>query len=324
MPPTKIIYVGTENGLNVFAFIGQQWRPAPPALVGKNVAGIAIAADNPATLYATVKGYGLYKTEDNGISWRQVLSANAHSLLMDTANPNRLWVGVEPAGIQRSLDGGETWQDLSEALLQLPTALDWSFPDPPYQARLRTLAQPFGQVGRLLAGIEVGGLICSGDGGESWILCAEAVDEEVHVVAVHPLDPHFWLVTTGDGVHRSEDGGQTWDDASAGMAYASAGPVVILPSGICLTAASGTPPGNWVENLTSDLYRSTDRARNWQQVDLGQTEHITALAAGASRPNRVYVGTQSGAIYSSHDQGQTWEQIAQLTAGVNTIVAMMQ
>lgn len=322
MPATTIVFVGTENGLIPLAYIGQQWRPAPSSLSGKNVVGIAQPADNPATLYAAVKGYGLYKTEDNGVSWRQILSANAHSLLLDATNSARLWVGLEPAGVQRSLDGGQTWQDLSATLLEIPTALDWTFPDPPYQARVRVLAQVPGQPNTLLAGIEIGGLIRSVDGGDHWTLSNEGLDEDVHALAVHPREPDFWLAATGNGPYISQDEGRTWHEASEEMSYMYTAPAVILHSGVYLTAATSTPPGNWVENVVSVLYRSADRTASWQAVDLGQPEYITALARDAAAPKNVYAGVHSGAIYLSKNQGQSWEKIAQLSGGVNTIVAV--
>jgi len=321
MPPTAVIYLGTDNGIISLTDTGQQWRPEPAGLQGKRVLGIANPAESPATLYAIVAGHGLFKSGDTGQSWRQILSANAHSLLPDVTKPNRLWVGVEPASIQRTLNGGETWQDLSSAFLALPTALDWSFPDPPYQARVQALAQMPGRPDTVLAGVEIGGLVRSTDGGDTWTVSDEGLDEEIHALAVHPDKGHFWLAATGDGIYRSQDGGQTWHPASAGLSHLYAISAIILPSGVCLATATGTPPGNWVENATSALYRSTDQAGHWQALDLGSSIYISALAASTAGKRNVYLGTQSGEVYLSRDQGEVWEEIAQLSTGVNTIMA---
>jgi photosystem II stability/assembly factor-like uncharacterized protein len=314
------MYVGTENGFNPLAHVGGRWRPSPPGLAGRPVVATAHPPDSPATIYAAVRGYGIYKTDDNGIRWKQILSTNAHSLLLDKTDSQRLWVGCEPAGVWRTYDGGQTWADLGETLQQLPSALDWRFPEPPYQPRLRALAQMPGRPETLLAGIEIGGLIRSDDGGTHW-QPADGLDEDIHALAVDPIRADFWLASTGDGIYRSLDGGQSWAAAATGMPQLYAGPVIILSSGKAVTAATGTPAGHWVENAASTLYRSTDGAITWQSLDLAQPEYVTALAVDPISIRSIYVGTQSGRIYLSRDEGQTWEVMAELAAGVNAIMA---
>jgi photosystem II stability/assembly factor-like uncharacterized protein len=262
-------------------------------------------------MYAAVRGYGLYKTEDNGLNWKQILSANAHALALDESDEQRLWVGVEPVGLWRSEDGGGTWLDLSDNLRRLPTALDWRFPSPPYQARLRALCQVPGQPQTLLAGIEIGGLIRSDDGGNQWQLSGDEIEEDVHALAVQPAGQNFWLASTGDGSYRSVYGGQSWEPASDGMVEFYTGSVVILRSGAAVITATGTPPGTWIENATSTLYYSADEAATWQRVELEQPEYITALAGDTLSPKNVYAGTQSGRLYLSRDEGRTWEVMAE-------------
>jgi photosystem II stability/assembly factor-like uncharacterized protein len=273
-------------------------------------------------MYAAVRGYGLYKTEDNGLNWKQILSANAHALALDESDEQRLWVGVEPVGLWRSEDGGGTWLDLSDNLRRLPTALDWRFPSPPYQARLRALCQVPGQPQTLLAGIEIGGLIRSDDGGNQWQLSGDEIEEDVHALAVQPAGQNFWLASTGDGSYRSVDGGQSWEPASDGMVEFYTGSVVILRSGAAVITATGTPPGTWIENATSTLYYSADEAATWQRVELEQPEYITALAGDTLSPKNVYAGTQSGRLYLSRDEGRTWEVMAELSVEINSIVAL--
>ena len=76
---------------------------------------------------------------------------------------------------------------------------------------------------RAYAAVEVGGVLRSDDGGESWQLAAgssgdPSLDEppapqiypDVHSIAVHPSSPDLVYAPTGAGFYTSRDGGRTW------------------------------------------------------------------------------------------------------------------
>ena len=76
---------------------------------------------------------------------------------------------------------------------------------------------------RAYAAVEVGGVLRSDDGGETWRL-AEGSDgnpdldgppepfvyPDVHSIDVHPSSPDLVFAPTGGGFYRSIDGGRTW------------------------------------------------------------------------------------------------------------------
>lgn len=322
MPPTTLVYVGTENGLAVLSSVGGQWRPLPRGLPGRSVIALATPGENAALFYAAARGEGVYRSEDTGLNWAQVLPAGVSSLLLDPADERRLWAGLEPAGLFRSDDGGQTWQDLSPGLLAAPGADDWDSLQPQGEPGVATLAAVPARPGALLAGIQVGGLLRSVDGGASWSPAGEGLNRDLHGLAVHPRDPRFWLAATGGGVYRSADGGGTWAEASQGLSLSYILAVQVLPSGVCLAVGAGVAPGNWVENDRSVMYRSADGAETWQAVALPQADYLTALAADAHAPASVYAGAESGRVYLSQDQGQTWRQISQVPAPVKAILVV--
>ena len=318
------MWCGTDTGLVSLRVDNGQWQQSGALLPGKPVIGLAFGGDEATVIYAAVQGYGLFKTGDGAQSWQQILAANAQALLQDGQNRNRLWVGTEPAGIFRTTDGGQHWTDLSDSVRQIPSALDWSYSEPPYQARLRSIQQHPTQVDTILAGIEDGGAIRSTDGGESWRQSDVGLDEGVLALAVQPTKPDFWLAGTGQGIYRSRDVGRSWQALATELPYEVAYPILVLPSGLCLANLAATLPGNWIENAVSTLYRSEDEGNTWQAVVIepNQPSYITALSHNPFEAGTIYAGTQNGTIYWSKNYGQSWEKIGQLAARIHTIVSV--
>jgi photosystem II stability/assembly factor-like uncharacterized protein len=309
----NLLHLGTENGFQTLTQQGKTWQAGPSGLAGKPIIAVETNPQNPSEIFVAVPGYGLFKSSDAGSTWRQILSANAHSFLLDQTDPRQLWVGVEPAGLFHSLDGGATWADRTAALQSLPSAFDWTFPEPPYEPRLGVLAQMPAEASVILAGVQIGGLFRSADSGLTWQASDAGLYEDVQRLAVHPNAPQTWLAGTGDGVFASEDGGHTWQDLTADLLETYIAAVLVHPNGACFIAASGSPPGNWVENLTTTLYRTDGLSGAWAEVSLGEPQYITSLALAG---DRLYLGTHSGLVYQSDDLGSTWEVIFQHSAGI--------
>ena len=84
-----------------------------------------------------------------------------------SAADGTVYAGTEPSRLFCSDDRGETWREL-EALLELPSRPTWSFPPRPWTSHVRWIAPSPHEADLLLVGIELGGLMRSTDGGESW------------------------------------------------------------------------------------------------------------------------------------------------------------
>jgi photosystem II stability/assembly factor-like uncharacterized protein len=98
---------------------------------------------------------------------------------------------------------------------------------------------------------------------------------------------------------------------------------LISRAGVCLVAISNTPPGNWVENATTTLYRSSDLGQTWHVVELPALVYVTALGDAQAATGMIYAGTQDGAILISNDDGQTWQVVAHVTGAINLFLPVL-
>jgi hypothetical protein len=141
----------TSNG-------GVTWDPIGNALPTVRTLAIAIDPSAPNRVY-TATPLGIYRTEDNGLSWRLVADQPGGArFIIHPTNPDRLFVNG-PDGVARSLDRGATWTTT------LSPAPDASYPD---------LALDPTDPDRLLATVKhetdagAAGLWLSTNGGASW------------------------------------------------------------------------------------------------------------------------------------------------------------
>lgn len=188
-------------------------------------------------------------------------------------------------------------------------------------------------------GVASGGLFRTTDGGESWV---PLTDGKVPVasmgsVAVFDGDPNvIWIgtgsdgvrsnVSTGRGVYKSTDGGQTW--SFVGLYNAGQiGAVRIHPT---------DPNTVWVaaygdifkRNTERGVFKTTDGGRTWKKtlyvsdstgamdVEL-QPGNPSVVYAWMNRIERkpwsIISGSREGGMYRSTNGGETWTRI---TAGL--------
>jgi photosystem II stability/assembly factor-like uncharacterized protein len=70
------------------------------------------------------------------------------------------------------------------------------------------------------------------------------------------------------------------------------------------TSASDFPTVNGLKT-TSNFFKTTDAAANWNNQNSGLTGSVSAIAVARSAPNTIYAASQSG-IFHSTDAGVTW------------------
>ena len=116
---------GAEDYNTVFKAL--KWRSIGPFRGGRSNAGTGVV-DDPKTYYMGTTGGGLWKTDDMGITWRNISdgyfkTGSVGAIAVAESDPNVVYVGMgEHAvrgvmthsgdGVYRSTDAGKTWKKI--------------------------------------------------------------------------------------------------------------------------------------------------------------------------------------------------------------------
>src|SRR5919198_1782102 len=186
------------------------------SLRGSGAQCLAVDPADPDTVYAGLREHGLRKSTDAGRSWSDCClpEPGVFSLAVSAAD-GAVYAGTEPSALFRSDDGGESWRELT-ALLELPSRPSWSFPPRPWTSHVRWIAPNPHDADVLLVGIELGGLMRSPDGGESWEDHRPGAQRDVHSLVWHPHVAGRAYEAGGGGTAWSDDAGESWHPADEG------------------------------------------------------------------------------------------------------------
>jgi photosystem II stability/assembly factor-like uncharacterized protein len=321
--PSARLVVGTVEGIFVFARDAQQrWLPAGRALEGCFVA--ALTRLESGALIAGTHGLGVARSDDGGMTWRLVNAGLSHFDVWTVkaerlGGRERLFAGTLPAHLFVSDDGAASWRELT-ALRDVPSALQWSFPPPPHQGHVLDV----GALGdSLYVGIEVGALLRSDDGGETFSelpVNPDVSEVDIHRLALHPKRPRRIIAATGWGMIQSDDAGATWrkGERLPGIDYPI--PLVAHPDDpdlLFVAGGEGWPP-NWYQigRSRAKVARSRDGGRSWQRLlgglPDGQRPTFGGLALEAwDGGYAVLAADTDGQIYESGDGGEHWSVVAE-------------
>jgi photosystem II stability/assembly factor-like uncharacterized protein len=183
-------------------------------------------------------------------------------------------------------------------------------------------------------GVSAAGLFRTDDGGKTWAPKNKGVNPAidsapastgqcVHSVTHDPKNADVMFRQEHRGVHKSIDGGDSWQVMEDGL------PVTELSDGhhcsFGFPSAMDLDSGNvFVVPLDGDnfrfprdgqlaVYRSRGGA-SWEKMTAGLPANCyTAVLRGALSADQkggLYVGTASGTVYASGDLGESWREVA--------------
>jgi photosystem II stability/assembly factor-like uncharacterized protein len=251
---------------------------------------------HPNRLYAGVDEAGLFVSDDKGFSWHELTGLSGHetrsewmpgagglcchSVLIDSENPERIWVGISSVGVFRSDDGGSTWEPKNVGIEQI-------IPN-----------EHFKDIG----------------------FC-------VHSIATDSKDPNKLYQQNHRGVYRSSNGGDSWERIENGLPGSFGFPIGIHPHkpDTLFTVPLESDEYRMPPNGELKVYKTENNGDSWAPFSKGLPANCfasvmrQALAIDNLDPCGIYFGTTGGQVFSSNDEGSTWNQLPCQLPRINSL-----
>ena len=302
------LYAATGDGFARLDEAGETWT-VELALSGSGAQCLAVDPADPETVFVGLREDGVRRSVDGGRTWTDCkLPDPAVFSLAVSAADGAVYAGTEPSRLFRSDDGGESWSEL-DALLELPSQPSWSFPPRPWTSHVRWIAPSPHDPGLLLVGIELGGLMRSSDGGQSWQDHRPGAQRDVHSLAWHPHTPGRAYEAGGGGAAFSTDAGESWQPADEGLDRHYSWSVTVDPSDPdCwyVSASTGPYAAHGRGDPQARIYRRRD-GEPWRPLAGGLPEPLSAMPyALVATDGRLVAGLADGQLWESPDRGDSW------------------
>jgi photosystem II stability/assembly factor-like uncharacterized protein len=303
-------------------FAGLALRHIGPAITSGRISHFAFHPEHKHVFYAATASGNLWEA-----LFENEASYYIGYIAIDPGNPLTLWVGTGENNAQRSVafgdgiyrsdDGGKTWTNKglkdSGHISQI-----WIHPEDSDTVLVAAQGPLWNSAGER-------GLYRTTDGGENWtrILDIDA-DTGVNEFVVDPRNPdiivassyqrrrHVWVLINGgpgSGIHKTTDGGETWNRVEAGL------PSKDHMGRIGLAMAPSAPDMIYAIIEGSDdekgVYRTTDFGTNWEKRSGHMTtspQYYNELVVDPQNPNRLY--SLDTFTNKSEDGGKTFAPLS--------------
>lgn len=317
---------------NIFKAV--KWRSIGPFRGGRSNAGCGVIGD-PMTYYMGTTGGGLWKTDDAGITWRNISdgyfkTGTIGAIAVAESDPNVVYVGMgEHAvrgvmthsgnGVYKSTDAGKTWKHIG---LEPTRHISRIVVDPKNPNILLVAAQ-----GALYGQSAERGIYKSTDGGATWKnvlfvdtktgaaeLSMDMTNPRILYAAMWEHGRLPWKVISGgpgSGLYKSTDQGETWEKLKEGL------PEELGKMSIAVSRSNPEKVWALIESDSNKeaggLFVSNDAGKKWSRVtnDHRLTQrawYYIELFVDPKNENTIYV--LSAPALRSKDGGKTWENLS--------------
>ncbi len=325
-------------GLSIFAqtnlpkdiYSGLKFRNLSPGFISGRISDFAVNPENSSCYYVGVAGGGIWKTIDNGTTFKPVFdnytSYSIGALAIDPNNPHIIWAGTGENnhqrsvsygdGVYKSLDDGKSWKNMGlKKSMQIGKIL--IHPEDSNVVFVAAEGSVWGSGGER-------GLYKTEDGGKTWKQILKVsentginnvvMDQKRHNIMYATAEQRRRRTQTRIGggpesaVYKSEDGGETWrkltkgipsvDKAGMGISISPVNPDVVY---LMVEAAMNK----------GGFFRSTDRGESWKKMSDYNTsgQYYCEIIASPFDVNTIY-STETFSKYST-DGGKTWKSLGQ-------------
>ncbi|MEM4782619.1 MAG: hypothetical protein QXG03_13795 [Halalkalicoccus sp.] len=274
---------------------------------------VAASPDAPERVFVGTVDSGLFR-RTSGSEFESIAGSiepdRITSVAVSPHDPEEAWVGTEPSAVYRSRDGGDSWVEI-DGVTDQPSEPEWYFPPRPDTHHVRWIEPDPHDFDRVYVGIELGALLLTEDGGETWRERPPGSRRDNHSLATHPDDPGRVYSAAGDGYAESRDGGSSWSHPQEGLDHRYCWSVQPDPADadtVLVSSASGARSAHSIETAESYVYRK--RAGRWERLDgrglpMGEGSVRAVLA---THEGEFYAANDRG-LFRSTDAGDSWKRL---------------
>ena len=313
-------------------FHGLKWRNIGPFRGGRSVASTGVIGQ-PMTYYMGSTGGGVWKTVDDGITWKNVSdgflkTGSVGDIAVAESNPNIVVVGMgEHAargvmtsmgdGVYKSTDAGKTWKHIG---LDRTRHISDVVINPNNPNIIFVAAQ-----GAQYGPTPDRGIYRSINGGTSWekvlfvnnktgasSLSMDMKNPSILYASMWEHRRYPWTMESGganSGLYKSTDGGSTWKKMKEGL------PKELGKSGISVSRANPELVFAVIEaeGKKGGVYRSDDAGKKWKQINkdrinIARSWYYMEILADPQNENVVYV--LNAPVTKSIDGGKSFTPLA--------------
>ena len=263
-------------------------------------------------VYAGAGTGGLYRKAPGEDRWEELTnglppSPEVRVIATHPLQPDVVFAGTQD-GVYRSGSRGNHWRRLN---MPVSGSVVWSLLFRPHSPSV------------MYVGMAPAQIFCTRDAGESWEplritlgpdVMTMPFDTRVIAMAADPNNPdELYAALEVGGMIRSLDAGATWEPINRGLA--EVGEDRLDLHGVQVAA---TGPGTVYISTREGMFRSLDRGDHWDAIDFKKFSSITYtrdLLMSRQRTSALYVSVGKaargdvGALFRSHDLGETWERV---------------